>query len=1197
METKYICMEEIPHILHRPDTHIGGISKEKSMKYILSAGNRIIQKEISFVPGLLKIVDEILVNAIDHAVNTKNAKGKDRVTRIDVSVSDTGEITVRNNGSGIPIRLTDTPVPPITYADSSATGDAGDGKVLIPEMIFTRFRAGSNFDDNNDKVTGGRNGFGSKLTLVFSEYATIETQSAGKHFLMRVSENMSKIFRPVVTSVNNKESFTKITFMPDYTRFGYKKGMTKDAAALIKKRVYDMAANTHVGVSVYLNDELIPISKFFDYPALYTNFVNESAGLVLKNTISNVIESWEVIVSTPGENAGYECVSYVNGICTYSGGTHVSYITQKLTKGIADYVTKEHKLPTSVRGIDVKDNLFIFLKATVINPTFDSQSKCELTLPIGKSGFSCIIPDTFIKKVCALRCHNGRTMSDNLARTFQFKVDSKVIKSDQMNTKKSKIHMEKLHDAVFAGTRRSLECSLILTEGDSALTTALSGIGANRDTFGAYPLRGKIKNVSEMTAAAASEHVVIKNLKTIIGLQHNRTYATEAELKTLRYGKVILFCDADEDALQIRGLCILVFTEFWPHLLERPDFMSSIITPIVKCKYNPNLYTPITATNITVTDTPVIEPVEVPVKRTRGKGKGKATSVTAVSTPKGKDVGVIEFYSLVTFNEFKDQNDMTKFTDIKYYKGLGSSNKHEAQEYFKNLDRNQVFNCFTPECKNAVSLAFDKKRADDRKEWLRNYDKSDFIKYTGQVMPAISYTDFVHKELKHYSHYDVARSLPNVIDGLKISLRKIMFGCFKRNLYTDIKVAQLGGYVSEHSHYHHGEQSLFCAIIKLAQDFVGSNNVNFLVPSGQFGSRLEGGSDAASPRYIHTRLSNVIPFIFNEYDTKCTVHQEDNNSVIEPEYYTPVIPVILLNGSVGIGTGWNCSVLQYNPFDIINILRCRLGCTPVSYDILPWYKGFKGKIIKTADSSYITLGVYTRLTDTAVAVTEIPIGMWIEQWKNKLTTLTEKNGVLTDFDEGGDESNINYTLHFTSKAVLDNLIAGKDHALEKAIFLYSTLKSRINVINSDGGISELPGIESVFDIFFAQRMTAYTRRKEYQLQDILTRLHNISTRVHFLTGYISGDITITNAKTDDIYNSIREYLRGCGHELSDVDIKKLHDTKMSALSEDNLTKLRVSQSNTQAEYNKINSMSDVDMYYLDLELLEAELRKPEYALC
>lgn len=1176
-------MEEIPHILHRPDTHIGGISKEKSMKYILAATDRITQKEISYVPGLLKIVDEILVNAIDHSVNTKSAKGKDRVTRIDVTVLPSGEIAVRNNGSGIPIRAVDTPVPLIAYCDTTDTAP-----VLIPEMIFTRFRAGSNFDDTDDKVTGGRNGFGSKLTLVFSQYAIIETQSGGKNFSMRVTDNMSKIYKPVVKTVANKDSFTQITFMPDYTRFGYKKGITQDAAALIKKRVYDMAANTHSGVTVYLNDAQVPISKFTDYPGLYTNFVNESASIILKNTTSNIIESWEVIVSTPSEGSGYECVSYVNGICTYSGGTHVNYITQKLTKSVSDYVTKENKLPTSIRGIDVKECLFLFIKATVINPTFDSQSKCELTLPIGKSGFSCVIPDAFIKKVCALKCYNGRSMSDNLARTFQFKIDSKVIKSDQMNTKKSKIHMEKLHDAVFAGTRRALECSLILTEGDSALTTALSGIGANRDKFGAYPLRGKIKNVSEMSAAAASEHIVIKNLKTIIGLQHNRTYATEAELKTLRYGKVILFCDADEDALQIRGLCILVFSEFWPCLLERPDFMSSIITPIVKCKYNPRLYTPILVSE-TITPAPT---TIIPVKKIRGKGKGAAKSVCQT---KEKEAGVIEFYSLVTFNEFKLKNDMTKFTDIKYYKGLGSSNKQEAQDYFKNLDRNQVFNCFTPECKGAVSLAFDKKRADDRKEWLRNYDKSDFIQYTGQVMAPISYTDFVHKELKHYSHYDVARSLPNVIDGLKISLRKIMFGCFKRNLYTDIKVAQLGGYVSEHAHYHHGEQSLFCAIIKLAQDFVGSNNVNLLVPSGQFGSRLEGGSDAASPRYIHTRMSNVIPYIFNEYDIRCTVHQEDNNSIIEPEYYTPVIPVILLNGSVGIGTGWNCSVLQYNPFDIINILRCRLSNTPVSYDILPWYKGFKGRIIKTADSSYITLGVYTRVTDTAVSVTEIPVGTWIEQWKSKLITLTDKNGVLSDFDEGGDETNIEYTLHFTSKAVLDNLINGKEYALEKAIFIYSTLKSRINVINSSGGISELPGIESVFDIFFAERMSAYTRRKEYQLQDILSRMHNIDIRVDFLTGYIAGKITL-NAKNDDVYNSIREYLSSLNHELTDTDIKKLHDTKMSALSEDNLSKLLVSQINAKAEYTKLCSMTEVDMYHLDLDLLEAELRKPEYLL-
>jgi DNA topoisomerase-2 len=167
------------------------------------------------------------------------------------------------------------------------------------------------------------------------------------------------------------------------------------------------------------------------------------------------------------------------------------------------------------------------------------------------------------------------------------------------------------------------------------------------------------------------------------------------------------------------------------------------------------------------------------------------------------------------------------------------------------------------ESDNAIDKVFNKERADDRKGWLEHYDKDNVLETDKND---VSYESFVDKEMIHFSKYDCERSIPSLVDGLKTSLRKIVYSAFKKNLTKEIKVAQFSGYVSEQSGYHHGEMSLNKAIVGLAQDHVGSNNINLLMPNGQFGTRLEGGKDAASERYIYTEINPLIKLIFPEQD-------------------------------------------------------------------------------------------------------------------------------------------------------------------------------------------------------------------------------------------------------------------------------------------------------------------------------------------
>lgn len=185
--------------------------------------------------------------------------------------------------------------------------------------------------------------------------------------------------------------------------------------------------------------------------------------------------------------------------------------------------------------------------------------------------------------------------------------------------------------------------------------------------------------------------------------------------------------------------------------------------------------------------------------------------------------------------------------------------------------------------------------------------------------------------------------------------RKVLYACFKRNLKQELKVAQLAGYVSEQTAYHHGEQSLHSTIINMAQNFVGSNNVPLLVPSGQFGTRyemkdnrkltqrLQGGKDAASARYLFTKLSPITRKLFPEVDDDLLNYLNDDGIPIQPDYFVPIIPLVLVNGCEGVGTGWSTRVPMYNPIDIIDNLIRKMSNEPM-VELMPWVNGFQGNL-------------------------------------------------------------------------------------------------------------------------------------------------------------------------------------------------------------------------------------------------------------
>jgi len=1055
VEEKYKKYELLEHILALPDTYIGSIESQKINSYVLNTEtNKMDTDELTYIPGLLKIFDEVIVNAIDHSMRLKaeEAKGKDNikhVKNIKVSIDkDTGIITVYNDGNGIDIKKHST------YGD-----------LWVPELIFGELLTSTNYDKGEEKIWGGKNGYGSKLANIFSKEFIIETVDhyTGKIYTQTFRNNMTERDKPTVKACS-KAPYTQITFKPDYERFGIK-NITNDIYKLFHRRVIDACATTNKDVSVYFNGEKISIKDFEKYCELFLDkkeqpLIYESCG-----------ERWEVAASI-SKSGSFEYLSFVNGINTIKGGKHIEYITNMITKNLVDMTsTKKKKI---VKSQHIKDNLIIFVKALIVNPSFDSQSKETLTTPVAKFGSKCDLSDKFYDKLFK----SG--IIDKALSITEFYDKKKLVKTD--GKKISRIIVPKLDDANLAGTKNSAECTIIFTEGDSAKTLAVAGLSViGRDRYGVFPLRGKILNVKDATLQKISDNNEITAIKKIMGLEQNKKYT---DISQLRYGSIMIMTDQDHDGSHIKGLIFNIFQSMWHELYEIPGFLTSMLTPIIKA--------------------------------TNSKKDG------------------IEFYNMSDYERWSE-TDVAKNGSwkIKYYKGLGTSSDQEAKEYFKNMKK--VTYVYDENADEVIDLAFNKKRADDRKLWLQSYNKDNVLDYSKLN---VDYKSFVDKDLIHFSNRDLQRSINHICDGLKESTRKIIFACFKRRLYTnEIKVAQLSGYVSEVSAYHHGENSLQQAIVGMAQIYVGTNNINLLNPNGQFGSRCQGGQDASSARYIFTLLSKLTRLIFKEEDNAILNYQDDDGQQIEPEYYVPIIPMILVNGGIGIGTGYSTNIPQFDPSELINI--CKIICNVIKMsgtvvksaedletindtinileinEITPYYLGFKGTIVKAEKNSYISRGIYRWIDDSTVEITELPIGTWTEDYKDMLETMiTNGNNNLKYIENHYTSKNVKFVLHFNTS--VKDTFADNFDVLFKLQSSKNLSINNIHLFNKDSAIQKYDTAIEIIKEWAETRILKYFERKNYQIKNLEKDAKVLSNKMRFILDVISGNIQIMNKKLKEI---------------------------------------------------------------------------------
>mmetsp|Transcript_29070 Transcript_29070/g.52693 ORF Transcript_29070/g.52693 Transcript_29070/m.52693 type:complete len:2014 (-) Transcript_29070:71-6112(-) len=1057
------------HILLRPDSYVGSVERQRQELWALGPPSgsssssaspesgrtsNMHRRTMEFVPALYKIFDEIMVNAADNLVRDPSM---DTIkVNFDVAKS---SISVWNNGKGLPLEV------------------HKEHKVHVPELVFGHLLTSDNYDDSEKKVVGGRNGYGAKLTNIYSRRFIIETADSRckKRYRQVWRNNMTQCEKPEISACKG-EDFTCVTFEPDLSRFGMTK-LEDDILALMHRRAYDLAASTRGRCKVYLNGTLLKVKSFQDYVALFL-----TADDFRTHEICN--DRWEVAIALT-DGSGFQQVSFVNSIATSRGGTHVNYVADQVVSVLLEDLAKhkgvEKSGALSVKAQHVKNHLWVFVNCLIENPAFDSQTKETLTSKKERFGSTCELSEKLLKDV------RESGLVDTLLEWSKALGKSELarhLNKSDLGLQKRLFGVPKLEDANKAGTKQSHECTLIVTEGDSAKALAVAGLSVvGRDHYGVFPLRGKLRNVREMSTKQMMENKEIESLIKILALDATKDYQ---DSKSLRYGSLCIMADQDFDGSHIKGLVINFIHHWFPGLLRAPGFLKEFITPIVKAS-------------------------------------------------KGDEEHV--FFTVPEYEAWKKANDDGRGWKCKYYKGLGTSTSAEAREYFSDLQNHELTFSNSEQDDDLIDMAFNSKRADDRKEWISQCEDDVYVDHSQET---ITYSDFVNKELVLFAKYDVERAIPSLVDGLKPGQRKVLYGTFLKKLTNEMKVAQLSGFVAEKSAYHHGEASLQATIIGMAQNFVGSNNINLLMPMGQFGTRNQGGKDHAASRYIFTKLSPLARVVFPEDDDPVLEHQSEEGQTIEPRYFCPVIPMVLVNGAEGIGTGWSTSIPNYNPREIIANVR-RYLCGEPLQAMMPWYRGFKGSVVPVAGEKpgrYETLGIAKRRGMTRVEITELPLKKWTQDYKDWLLEQVQQAGGKRSTISEFREYHTDNTVRFSVSMAPDKVAQAEQKGLERALNLRASLSTTNMYLFDEGAhLRKFESPEDILRSFATVRLEVYAKRKKHHMARLAEEVAFLCDRARFIRLVVDGHLEVSNRPTAEVCAEMKRFGLRTKQEIEEGNVQ------------------------------------------------------------
>ena len=987
-------------VRNRPDWAIGSPFTVKDDKWIWSEENgMMVVKNITFNNGLFNIIREIGSNAIDNKWRRdeilEEFPDTPSMKKIEFKVDmDNGEISIYNDGYQIPVERQE-----FDYTDHRTNETTTE--VMYPaEIYFGDMFSGTNYDDMDEeefvkevsnkkgRKTSGRNGMGAKAANVFSTEFTVDHSDTEnkKRFLQTYRDAGQTREPPVITSYRNKTGYTRITFTADYKYFKFpdkdKPRMTKNFCAYLKGYAYQMAMVTNV--PVFFNDEKIVVKSLEKYARLFYPSTADNKmvhiltplgdEVVLVETGEPDTESLDTVVQT----------SFINGIHTYRGGKYVDLFRDSIFSNLVRAFNSRKK---KVQGKSLKTTakklypyFHLFIRCEAIQPPFAGQTKDYCTL----EKFDFFTPRSQKEKIAWTKTLET-TITKVLKWGFVSLLEDKLLSElDRANSKKEtsskgRIVIGKKLTEANLQRKKPLECIICFTEGDSAKTLVTRGSN-NPDYIGSLALRGKVLNVSKHSKTVVNSNKVIQDIKQVIGLRSGLDYTRQEYYGTLRYGKAWLMMDRDDDGLHIQGLLLNFFYREFPSLLQR-GFVSGFNTAVVQLWYK---------------------------------------------TPKTKQLGTKRFYTnseYLAWCKTDEYQEMAKtIKEVKYYKGLGTIEPKDAPIYFE--DPKIVDFKYKGKQEKTMDLGFGGKDEDnhDRKEWIKDRLGKESeghlfgdVKYEGDL----SLKEFVNDQLILYHKISIRRAIPSVYDGLKDCQRKALYSALKRKYSKQVKFVIAAGNVIADTAYHHGDNSLKESMIKMGQGFVGSNNIPYFVNAGEYGSRMLGTSDEkthAADRYLYFKMEEIIKTIFPEDDFPLYQQLEEDGDLLEYEYFMPIIPMLLVNGSWGIACGFSSNIWAYNPEDLVRWIRAWLQDRVEDSNevekldpLIPWYNGFRGKIyLKTVmekgikKPKWISEGILEEGTGTKVThngkvvmnsdkgwwhIKELPIGLWTSDFKEHLDYL------------------------------------------------------------------------------------------------------------------------------------------------------------------------------------------------------------------
>lgn len=1067
-------------------------------------------------------------------------------------VMDEKTISVKNYGLAIPIEI------------------HPQKNIYLPEYIFGHLRTSSHYEEAERRDIG-TNGVGSKVANIFSNRFEVVVENAIMHkkYTQVWENNMLTVNKPSIVKYDGALSSCKITYDLEFKRFHCTK-YTQEAFELFARHAADISYTGKL--EVIFNDEKFNFGDIKEYARLYYGDAVERSIIHYQypDKKSKLPDLELIVIDTPDEG---KHVSFVNCILTKNGGVHlnaafkavcdpiINMINENILKKLmkSGYDQKEKKSHTINIG-DVKPHISVILSCKVPDPDFDSQSKNYLNKPAPK----------IIVKNETLQAVFEWELVKRLYLTLDAKQITSLAKTDGKMGWHVEIDIKGFRDADDAGEKGKEDCILCVSEGQSGagyVNQYIATFPKGSSKYGILPLRGKCLNTTNADLKQIDKNKEIIALKAALGLKEKVDYTDPENFKQLRYKNLMICTDSDVDGKHITGLIINILFGRFPSLLKVKGFLLYKRTPIIRMTKNKQ---------------------------------------------------IIKFYTQREF-EVWYKKQVTKGTEKgwapKYFKGLGTSTRADVIDDKK--DERMVTFIYDDDAEDAINLAFHSDRRNDRKKWIMEWVE----RHDVDTMLQMPISLFINYEMIKFSQLDNTRSIPKAMDGFKESHRKIMAGAhhaFKigqyDKKYDEFNVCDLDSYCKKKMVYHHGNDILSHVIVGMARDYVGANNVVLFTPIGQYGTRLENGDDASAPRYLNTYPAPLVPYMYVQDDQDLLIPMIDEGKPIEPKYFLPIIPNILINGAKGIGTGFSTFIPCHNPKDIITWLKSRLTGNINLPTINPWYRGFTGNItiidrrkkkdkndVINADVdldteivsegfddndtdpedlyvdqtlrenrpllSFVVTGTYKMVNNTII-ITELPIGMSPDKYKLKLDKLLADKKIkkyhnLCDVDK------IEFIIKgFKENPSYQSLFIRKRYSLTNMVLLNKNDKPiRYDTAND------------IIENFYNERMPYYVERKNHKLNKYNNEIENLKQDIKFIDAYVNKEIIVQNVPKSMIYEKLDELK---------IPHSVFHKAKLSDLCKEDIATLKSKIDILYKEHLKLSKTTPSNLWLNDLKAFETK---------